>query len=92
MGKTVLVKNLHRKQKLSFFPKQEPCVIGVEACATAHHWARNLIAKCHDFRVMPPTYVKGCVKLGKSDMIYAEAICDAVQRPTMRFASEKTVE
>ncbi|MBG6143961.1 transposase [Labrenzia sp. EL_142] len=91
-GKTVLVKKLHRKQMLPFFSKLAPCVIGVEACATAHHWARTLIAMGHDVRIMPPSYVKGYVKRGKSDAIDAEAICEAVQRPTMRFVPVKTVE
>jgi len=91
-GKTVLVKRLHRKQMLPFFSKLPPCLIGVEACATAHHWARTLIAMGHEVRLMPPSYVKGYVKRGKSDALDAEAICEAVQRPTMRFVSVKTVE
>jgi transposase len=91
-GKTVLVKKLHRKQMLPFFSKLAPCLIGVEACATAHHWARTLIAMGHEVRIMPPSYVKGYVKRGKSDAIDAEAICEAVQRPTMRFVPVKTVE
>lgn len=91
-GKTVLVKKLHRKQMLPFFSKLAPCLIGVEACATAHHWARTLIAMGHNVRIMPPSYVKGYVKRGKSDAIDAEAICEAVQRPTMRFVPVKTVE
>lgn len=91
-GKTVLVKKLHRKQMLPFFSKLAPCLIGVEACATAHHWARTLIAMGHDVRIMPPSYVKGYVKRGKSDAIDAEAICETVQRPTMRFVPVKTVE
>lgn len=91
-GKTVLVKKLHRKQMLPFFSKLAPCLIGIEACATAHHWARTLIAMGHTVRIMPPSYVKGYVKRGKSDAIDAEAICEAVQRPTMRFVPVKTVE
>lgn len=91
-GKTVLVKKLHRKQMLPFFSKLAPCLIGVEACATALHWARTLIAMGHDVRIMPPSYVKGYVKRGKSDASDAEAICEAVQRPTMRFVPVKTVE
>ncbi|MEZ5812465.1 MAG: IS110 family transposase [Rhizobiaceae bacterium] len=91
-GTTVLSKKLHRKQMLPFFSKLPPCLIGVEACATAHHWARTLIAMGHDVRIMPPSYVKGYVKRGKSDALDAEAICEAVQRPTMRFVPVKTVE
>lgn len=91
-GKTVLVKRLHRKQMIPFFSKLPPCLIGVEACATAHHWARTLIAMGHDVRLMPPSYVKIYVKRGKSDALDAEAICEAVQRPTMRFVPVKTVE
>jgi len=91
-GEAMLVKKLHRKQMLPFFSKLPPCLIGVEACATAHHWARTLIAMGHEVRIMPPSYVKGYVKRGKSDAIDAEAICEAVQRPTMRYAPVKTVE
>lgn len=91
-GKTVLVKRLHRKQVLPFFSKLPPCLIGVEACATAHHWARTLMAMGHEVRLMPPSYVKGYVKRGKSDALDAEAICEAVQRPSMRFVPVKTIE
>jgi transposase len=91
-GKTVLVKRLHRKQMLPFFAKLPPCLIGVEACATAHHWARTLSAMGHEVRLMPPSYVKGYVKRGKSDALDAQAICEAVQRPTMRFVPVKTIE
>lgn len=91
-GETVLVKKLHRKQMLPFFSKLLPCLIRVEACATAYHWARTLIALGHEVRIMPPSYVKGYVKRGKSDAIDAEAICEAVGRPTMRFVPVKTVE
>lgn len=91
-GKTVLTKKLHRKQMLPFFSKLQPCLIGMEACATAHHWARMLIAMGHEVRIIPPSYVKGYVKRGKSDALDAEAICEAVQRPTMRFVPVKTVE
>lgn len=91
-GATVLTKRLHRKQMLPFFSKLSPCLIGVEACATAHHWARTLAAMGHEVRLMPPSYVKGYVKRGKSDALDAEAICEAVGRPTMRFVPVKTVE
>ena len=91
-GKTVLTKRLHRKQMMPFFSKLERCLIGVEACATAHHWARTLSAMGHEVRLMPPSYVKAYLKRGKSDALDAEAICEAVQRPTMRFVPVKTVE
>ena len=91
-GRTVLVKKLHRKQMLPFFSKLPACLIGIEACATAHHWARTLSAMGHEVRLMPPSYVKGYVKRGKSDALDAEAICEAVQRPSMRFVPVKTVE
>lgn len=91
-GATVLVKKLHRKQMLPFFSKLSPCLIGVEACGTAHHWARTLSAMGHEVRLIPPSYVKAFVKRGKSDAIDAEAICEAVQRRTMQFVPVKTVD
>ena len=91
-GRIALVKKLHRKQMIPFFSKLPPCLIGVEACATAHHWARTLIAMGHEVRLMPPSYVKAYVKRGKSDALDAEAICEAVQRPAMRFVPVKTIE
>lgn len=91
-GATVLVKRLHRKQMLPFFSKLPPCLIGVEACGTAHHWARTLAAMGHEVRLIPPSYVKAYVKRGKSDALDAQAIREAVQRPTMRFVPVKTIE
>jgi len=91
-GATVLVNKLHRKQMLPFFSKLSPCLIGVEACGTAHYWARTLAAMGHEVRLIPPSYVKAYVKRGKSDALDAEAICEAVTRPTMRFVPVKTVE
>lgn len=91
-GATGLVKRLHRKQMLPFFSKLPPCLIGVEACGSAHHWARTLAAMGHEVRLIPPSYVKAYVKRGKSDALDAEAICEAVRRPTMRFVPVKTVE
>lgn len=91
-GATILVKRLHRKQMLPFFSKLQPCLIGVEACGTAHHWARTLVAMGHEVRLIPPSYVKAYVKRGKSDALDAEAICEAVQRPTMRFVPVKTIK
>jgi transposase len=91
-GSAVLMKKLHRKQMLPFFSKLPPCLIGVEACGTAHYWARMLAGMGHEVRLIPPSYVKAYVKRGKSDALDAEAICEAVQRPTMRFVPIKTVE
>jgi transposase len=75
---------------LQFFARLAPCLIGIEACATAHHWARELIALSHQVRLVPPSYVKAYVKRGKSDAADAEAICEAVTRPTMRFVPIKS--
>ena len=83
---------LRRAQLLPFFSRIEPCLIGMEACSSAHHWARELTKFGHDVRLIPPIYVKPYVKRGKSDAIDAEAICEAVTRPTMRFVAIKTVE
>lgn len=83
---------LRRAQLLPFFSKLEPCLIGMEACSSAHHWGRELTELDHEVRLIPPIYVKPYVKRGKSDAIDAEAICEAVTRPTMRFVAVKTVE
>jgi transposase len=83
---------LRRVQLLPFFFKLEPCLIGMEACSSAHNWARELTKFGHDVRLIPPIYVKPYMKRGKSDAIDAEAICEAVTRPTMRFVAIKTVE
>ena len=85
-------KPLRRAQLLPFFAKLEPCLIGMESCSSAHHWARELTALGHEVRLIPPMYVKPYVKRGKSDAIDAEAIFEAVTRPTMRFVAIKTVE
>ena len=86
----VVRKKLRRSQVLKFFAALEPCVVGLEACASAHYWARELAALGHDARLVPPSYVKGYVKRGKSDVIDAEAICEAVTRPSMRFVPVKS--
>ena len=91
-GATALTKRLHRKQMAPFFSKLPRCLIAMEACGTAHYWARTLAAMGHEVRLIPPSYVKASVKRGKSDALDAEAICEAVQRPTMRFVPVKTVE
>ncbi len=91
-GGIVVRKRLTRSRVLDFFSKLEPCRVGMEACGTAHHWAREIGALGHDVRLMPPQYVKPYVKTQKNDMADAEAICEAVSRPTMRFVPVKTVE
>lgn len=91
-GNVVVRKALRRAQVLPFFTKLEPCLIGMEACGTSHHWARELIALGHEVRLMPPAYVKPYVKRGKTDAGDAEAICEAVTRPTMRFVAVKSRE
>jgi len=77
---------------LPFFTKLSPCLVGMEACGTSHHWARELIALGHTVKMMPPAYVKAYVKRGKTDAADAEAICEAVTRPTMRFVPIKSRE
>ena len=91
-GKVVITKKLRRSQVLALFEKLPPCLIGMEACATAHHWARELKALGHDVRLMPASYVKAYVKRGKNDAADAAAICEAVTRPSMRFVPIKTAE
>ncbi|CAM5279298.1 IS110 family transposase ISCc4 [Afipia felis] len=89
-GQVVIVQKLRRAQVLQYFGKLDPCLIGMEACGSAHHWARELTAMGHDVKLMAPTYVKPYVKRGKNDMVDAEAICEAVTRPNMRFVPVKT--
>ena len=89
-GEVVVRRQLRRAQLLPFFAKLAPCLIGIEACATAHHWARELSELGHDVRLMPPSYVKPYVKRQKNDAADAEAICEAVTRPTMRFVEVKS--
>src|SRR5262252_6800021 len=91
-GTTVLRKQLRRGQVLAFFSRLPPCVVGLEACATAHYWARELRALGHEVRLMPAQYVKAYIKRNKHDAANAEAICEAVLRPTMRFVPVKTAE
>ncbi|MCZ6846547.1 MAG: IS110 family transposase [Alphaproteobacteria bacterium] len=91
-GGVVVRRQLRRSQVLPFFRKQEPCLVGMEACATSHHWAREIAALGHEVRLMPPRYVKPYVKRNKNDMADAEAICEAVTRPTMRFVEIKTAD
>ena len=89
-GAVIFRRQLRRGQMLPFFRKQPACLVGMEACATAHHWARQLSGLGHEVRLMPPRYVKPYVKRNKNDMADAEAICEAVTRPTMRFVAIKT--
>lgn len=91
-GGVVVRKALRRAQVLPFFAKLLPCLVGMEACGTSHHWARELVALGHTVKMMPPTYVKAYVKRGKTDAADAEAICEAVTRPTMRFVAIKSRE
>ncbi len=91
-GQVVVRKALRRAQVLPFFAKLPPCLVGMEACGTSHHWARELIGLGHEVRLMPPAYVKPYVKRGKTDAADAEAICEAVTRPTMRFVPVKSRE
>ncbi|WP_343617068.1 IS110 family transposase [Novosphingobium sp.] len=91
-GTVVLRKTLRRAQMLPFFAKLSPCLVGTEACGTSHHWARELQKLGHEVRLMPPCYVKPYVKRGKNDAADAEAICEAVTRPTMRFVAVKSRE
>ena len=91
-GAVVLQKKLRRGAVLDFLGKQQPCLIGMEACATSHHWAREIAALGHEVRLIPPAYVKPYVKRQKNDAADAEAICEAVTRPNMRFVPVKSAE
>ncbi len=88
-GRTVLKRRPRRQDPLSFFERLAPCVVAMEACSSAHHWARELVALGHDVRLIPAQYAKPYVKRNKTD---AEAICEAAGRPTMRFVPIKTRE
>jgi transposase len=91
-GHVVIRRQLKRRYVLAFFQKVPPCLVGIEACASSHHWSRELKALGHTVRLMPPAYVKPYVKRQKNDAADAEAICEAVTRPTMRFVATKTPE
>ena len=84
-GQVVLRQRLSRAKLLAFFARLPRCLVGMETCASANYWARELIALGHEVRLMPPQYVKPYVKRSKNDASDAEAICEAVTRPTMRF-------
>ena len=91
-GNVIFRRQLKRRYVLTFFQKQPPCLVGIEACASSHHWSRELQALGHTIRLMPPAYVKPYVKRYKNDATDAEAICEAVTRPNMRFVATKTPE
>ena len=91
-GEIIVAKALRRRRMIPFFGKLEPCLVGLEACATSHFWARELSALGHEVKLMPPAYVKAYVKRGKTDAGDAEAICEAVTRPVMRFVAIKSAE
>jgi transposase len=91
-GKVVVARQLRRGQVVAFFKKQPACLVGIEACATAHHWAREIRDLGHTVKLMPASYVKAYVKRNKNDAADAAAICEAVTRPSMRFVPIKTVE
>ena len=90
--KVVVRKQLRRSQVLAFFKALSPCLVGMEACATAHYWAREFTKLGHEVRLMPAKDVKAYVKRNKNDAADAEAICEAVRRPTMRFVRIKSAE
>jgi transposase len=91
-GAIIIRQKLRRAEVLAFFETLAPALVGMEACPTSHHWARELRALGHDVRLMPPVYVKPYVKRQKNDAADAEAICEAVSRPTMRFVPVKSVD
>jgi transposase len=91
-GQVIIRRQLKRRYVLAFFEKLAPCLVGIEACASSHHWARELQALGHTVRLMPPAYVKPYVKRQKNDATDAEAICEAVSRANMRFVPIKTPE
>jgi transposase len=91
-GNVVVRRQLKRRYVIAFFQKLPPCLVGIEACASSHHWSRELQALGHKVRLMPPAYVKPYVKRQKNDATDAEAICEAVSRPNMRFVETKTPE
>jgi len=91
-GEVIIRRQLKRRYVRAFFEKLPPCLIGIEACASSHHWSRELQALGHSVRLMPPAYVKPYVKRQKNDATDAEAICEAVTRANMRFVETKTAD
>ena len=92
VGNVIVRGKLRRAEMLAFFAELPACLVGIEACATSHHWARKIATLGHDVRLMPPSYVKAYVRRQKNDAADAEAICEAVRRPTMRFVPVKSAE
>jgi transposase len=90
-GRVVVAKAIRRKHLLEFFASLPPCLVGLEACGSAHHWARELITLGHEVRMMPPAYVKPYIRRQKNDASDAAAICEAVTRPTMRFVGVRSL-
>ena len=84
-GRLVVANSVRRNKLLEFFASLPPCLVGLEACGSAHHWARELVKLGHDARLTPPAYVKAYVRRQKNDAADAAAICEAVTRPSMRF-------
>ena len=91
-GRAVLSKKVSRGHLSAFMAQQPSCLVAMEACGSAHHWARTFRGFGHEVRLIAPQFVKPFVKSNKNDAVDAEAICEAVQRPTMRFVAVKTVE
>ncbi len=91
-GAAVVARSVRRGQLLTFFTSLPRCLVGIEACSSAHHWARALIALGHQVKLIPPAYVKPYVRRNKNDAVDAAAICEAVGRPTMRFVPVRSIE
>jgi len=91
-GRVVVAKAIRRNKLLEFFASLPPCLVGLEACGSAHHWARELVKLGHDARMMPPAYVKPYIRRQKNDASDAAAICEAVTRPSMRFVGVRSLE
>lgn len=91
-GAEVVAKAVRRGQLVSFFSSLPPCLIGIEACSSSHHWARSLVALGHRVKLIPPAYVRPYVRRNKNDAVDAAAICEAVGRPNMRFVAVRSVE
>lgn len=89
-GNVVTLRAIRRSQLLDFFERTPPCLVGMEACASAHYWTREIGKFGHQVRIMPASYVKAYVKRNKTDAADAEAICEAVTRPTMQFVPVKS--
>ncbi|MGL5116853.1 MAG: IS110 family transposase [Beijerinckiaceae bacterium] len=90
-GRVLAAKAIKRKDVLAFFASLPPCLVGLEACGTSHHWGRELMALGHEVRLMPPAYVKAYVRRQKNDAADAAAICEAVTRPSMRFVKVRSI-